>query len=242
MTAVARYHLVAERDHELQNPTTPEKIRLVGELLRLGPDTRVLDVACGRGGPAIVLAAAFGCRVAGIEVAAEFAEVARARAAETGLADRIELIEADASEHELGSNWDVALCLGATFIWGGLGGTLAALVPALKPGGGIAIGEPYWRAAPPPDADDMGYLDLEETVATFEAAGLAPVGLVAASEDDWDRYESLHWRAVEEWLAGSPGGPDAEELRAEHDHHRRNYVRVIRPHLGWAILVGRKPG
>ena len=242
MTAIPRYHLVAERHHELQNPTTPEKVRLVGELLRLRPGTRVLDVACGRGGPAIVLASEFGCRITGIEVAAEFAEAARARAAETGLAERIEVIEADASDHELGSNWDVALCLGATFVWSGLRGTLDALVPALKPGGGIAIGEPYWRTAPPSDADDMGYVDLEETLATFEAAGLAPVGLVAASEDDWDRYESLHWRAVEEWLADSPGGPHAAELRAEHDHHRRNYVRVIRPSLGWAVLVGRKSG
>ena len=52
------YYAVAERDHDLQNPTSPEKIRHVGELLRLGPDSRVLDVACGMGGPAMLLATA----------------------------------------------------------------------------------------------------------------------------------------------------------------------------------------
>jgi cyclopropane fatty-acyl-phospholipid synthase-like methyltransferase len=41
---------IAERDHELQNPTSAEKIEQLGEHLRLGPDSRVLDVACGKAG------------------------------------------------------------------------------------------------------------------------------------------------------------------------------------------------
>ena len=40
------YYAVAERDHDIQNPTSRDKIRLLGELLRLGPDTNVLDIAC----------------------------------------------------------------------------------------------------------------------------------------------------------------------------------------------------
>ena len=60
---MAWYYAVAERDHDIQNPTSAEKIRLMGEWLRLGPDTRVLDVACGKCGPALVLAAAFGCKI-----------------------------------------------------------------------------------------------------------------------------------------------------------------------------------
>ena len=52
------YPEVAERDHDIQDPTSPEKIRELGERMRLGPESRVLDVACGRAGPAIVLPAA----------------------------------------------------------------------------------------------------------------------------------------------------------------------------------------
>jgi len=29
------YHVLAESEHELQNPTSPEKIRLLGERMRL---------------------------------------------------------------------------------------------------------------------------------------------------------------------------------------------------------------
>jgi hypothetical protein len=60
--------------------------------------------------------------------------------------------------------------------------------------------------------------------------------MIAASDDDWDRYESLHWRAVEEWLAEHPD----EELNARLEERRQHYVVQRRGWLGWAIFVGRK--
>lgn len=239
---MSRYHLVAERDHDLQNPTSAEKIRRLGELLRLSPETSVLDVACGRGGPALVLASEFGCRITGVEREPEFAAAARTRAAEAGLTGLIEVIVSDARDYPLEREaWDVALCLGATFVWDDFAGTVHALVPAVKPGGRLGIGEPYWRTTPPADGDEMGFVSLGETIRRFEGAGITPLGLVGASLDDWDRYESLHWRAVEEWLAQNPDDPDAEPLRREHDEHRRRYVDLLRDHLGWAMLAGLKP-
>ena len=45
------WYAVIESRHELQNPTSPEKIRLLGRYLELGPRSRVLELAAGRGGP-----------------------------------------------------------------------------------------------------------------------------------------------------------------------------------------------
>jgi hypothetical protein len=67
------------------------------------------------------------------------------------------------------------------------------------------------------------------------AAGSRRSSCVASSEDDWDHYESLHWRAIEEWLADHPEQPGAEELRAAHDRFRGDYFRFKRALLGWAI-------
>ena len=50
------WHAVVESEHEIQNPTSADKIRLLGRRLGLGPDSHVLDLASGRGGPALVLA------------------------------------------------------------------------------------------------------------------------------------------------------------------------------------------
>jgi SAM-dependent methyltransferase len=235
------YYAVAERDHDFQNPTSREKIRMLGEWLRLGPETKVLDIACGRCGPALILASTFGCRITGIERAPEFVAAARERIEAAGLRDLIEVVQDDARERELDQEaWDAVLCLGATFIWDGLDGTLAALVPAARPGGHVVVGEPYWRRPIPSDVDDLGYVSLAETVQTLENARLAAVGLIAASRDDWDRYESLHWRAVEDWLDEHPGDPEAPAIRGEHEDHRRRYLETTRDLMGWAILVGRR--
>ena len=64
-------------------------------------------------------------------------------------------------------------------------------------------------------------------------------GVIASSRDDWDRYESLHWRVAEEWLVEHPDDPHAAEMRAGYDDARRIYLEIYRPLLGWAIFVGR---
>ncbi|HVM17287.1 MAG TPA: methyltransferase domain-containing protein [Gaiellaceae bacterium] len=233
---------VAEADHAIQNPLSPEKVRLVGDHLRLGPGSRVLDVGCGKGGPALLLAREFGCRVLGVELREAFADEARRRAREEGLEELVEVRTADAANLPLQpEEWDAALCLGATFVWGTIADAAAALAPAVRRGGGVAVGEPFWRAWPlPADVDAEGYAPLAGTVERFTSAGLALTGLVASSEDDWDRYESLHWRAVEEWLAANPDGDGADAFRAQHDRFRREYLATRRAFLGWAVFVGRR--
>lgn len=141
---------VIESKHELQNPTSSEKILLLGERLSLGPRSHVLDLASGRGGPALLLAERFGCRITCVEQAQEFVDGARQRVADAGLGHLIELVHADAREFDPGREYDVALCLGASFVWDGLAGTLAALRPAVNDGGFVVVGEPYWRSWPPP--------------------------------------------------------------------------------------------
>ena len=243
---MAWWFAVIESRHELQNPTSAEKIRLLGDRLSLGPRSTVLDVASGRGGPALVLAESFGCRITCVERAEEFVVAARERVASAGLGGRIEIVHADARDFELEPGaYDAALCLGASFVWDGLGGTLEALVPAVRPGGFVAVGEPYWRMWPLPDGferdgDEELVVTLPETVDRFESSGLSLVTVIDSARDDWDRYESLHWLTLEEWLHEHADDPDAVEFRRLGLHHRERYLRWTRELLGWAIFVGRK--
>jgi len=231
---------IVERDHELQNPTSAEKILLLGDYVRLTSESRVLDIACGKCGPARILAATHGCRILGIEKLEAFAHEARQRNAAAGLDHLIDVRTADAADVPLEAEaWDAALCLGASFVWGTMLEAAAALAPAVRRGGFVAVGEPFWRQ-PPGDAEPEGYVDLEETIERLERAGLRLTGLIAASDEDWDRYESLHWRATEEWLAEHPDEDGADEFRARHLAHRHEYLGVHRDRLGWAIFVGRK--
>ena len=234
------YAVVESRHHEVQNPTSPEKIRRLGELLELGPESSGLDVAAGKGGPARILADAFGCRITCVENAPEFAAVARERAT-----DLIEVVEADAKDFEIEPGaYAAALCLGASFAYGGLVETLNRLKPAAP---FVAVGEPYWRAWPLPADVELkegweDFLPLPETVARFESAGVRVVSLIDSSLDDWDRYETLHWLALDDWLAANPSDPDADEFRERGRRYREQYVRWQRDLLGWAIFVCRRLG
>jgi SAM-dependent methyltransferase len=243
---MAWWYAVVEARHELQNPTSPEKIRLLGERLGLTRDSRVLDVASGRGGPALLLAREFGCRLTCIERAPEFTAVARERVEAAGLDDLIETVEADASSYSFEhGRYDAALCLGASFVFGGLVETLAALRPTVVRRGFVAIGEPYWRKRPlPPDFEleegEEEFGTLEQTVERLQSAGVEVVSLIDSSLDDWDRYRTLMWLALEEWLAANPEHPQADEFRSRGRHYRDRYLLWTRDLMGWAIFVCRR--
>jgi precorrin-6B methylase 2 len=236
---------VVERRHELQNPTSREKLRLLGERLELDPASQVLDLASGRGGPAVLLAREFDCRFTCVERAEAFVEEAERRVEEAGLRDRVELVHADARDFPLEpERYDAVLCLGASFVWGGLAETVAALTPAARRDGFVVVGEPYWRTSPLPNGfepeEGEDFVSLLETVVRFESGGVPMVGMIAASLDDWDRYESLHWQALDEWLEENPDDPDADAFRERGRRERDRYLRWRRDLLGWAIFVGRK--
>ena len=110
---------------------------------------------------------------------------------------------------------------------GAHGDAAALLAPTVGAGRPIAVGEPFWRQA---GRDEDGFVDLPQTVARFESAGVDLIGMVAASDDDWDRYKSLQWRAAVE-----TGG---DEVMETHLRSREHYLTLRRPDLGWAIFAG----
>ena len=65
-------------------------------LLQVSETDHVLDVGSGLGGPARYIARRFGCRVSGIDLTAEFCDVARHLTALLGLGDRVSVRQGDA--------------------------------------------------------------------------------------------------------------------------------------------------
>src|SRR5262249_23034472 len=60
------------------------------------PGDHLLDIGCGIGGPARYVATRFACRVTGIDLTAEFVEVARHLTRLAGLDDRVRFETGDA--------------------------------------------------------------------------------------------------------------------------------------------------
>src|ERR1700687_4864603 len=70
-----------------QNWQTATERAEVVDLLRIDTHSRVLDIACGAGGPSLALVERTGCRLTGLDVEDAAIAHARAEAAARGLAE-----------------------------------------------------------------------------------------------------------------------------------------------------------
>ena len=242
-----RHHEIAEASHRILDPFTEDRLRLLGDIAGVGPRTRVLDLACGKGEMLCRWAEWFGAGGVGVDLSHVFLAAAGARAAELGVADRLSFVQGDAGSYaaEAGA-FDIASCLGATWIGGGLAGTMALLRPAIRPGGLLLVGEPFWHEAPPSEAlaafgfsEADSYVSLAETGERLEAAGFELLEMVLADGDSWDRYEASQWLTISDWLAANPDDPDHAAMREFLTANRETYLRWGRRYLGWGVFVTR---
>src|SRR5262245_40934287 len=243
-----RQHEIAEAEHRILNPFTDEKLMLLGGVCRLREGQRQLDLACGKGEMLCRWAAQFGTGGLGVDISQVFLAAAAARAQELGVTDLVRFEHGDASRAagnaggEAGG-YDIVSCIGATWIGGGVPGTIDLMRPALRPGGLMLIGEPYWSEPPPDEAHaalGLGPTELTSlagALGRFEAAGMQLVEMVLADGDSWDRYAASQWWTVAQWLDANPDHPDAPEMRRFLDGTRRSHLEYGRRYLGWGVFV-----
>ncbi len=237
-------HEISEANHRILNPFTEEKLMLLGEICRLQPGMRQLDLCCGKAEMLCQWSRRWGIEGIGVDISKVFLAAAHERTVEMSVDDRVVLVEADAGQYLAESHgFDIASCIGATWIGNGLVGTLQLMLRALKPGGLLLVGEPYWIEPPPDEAYAMmgmgreDYVSLLETLERIHSVDLELVEMVLANQDSWDRYEAAHWWTQYEWLKQHPDDPLAPALREMYEHGQREYFTYGRRYLGWGVFV-----
>src|SRR3954454_10103517 len=196
------------------------------ELARPLPGDRALDVACGPGRSALVLADA-GLRVTAVDTHEPFLDRLRAAAG----ARRITVERASMRElpYDDGA-FDLVWCEGGAYLMG-VDAALAAWRRLLVPGGALVFTEVGWTTpSPSPEARAFwaAYPAMRDAAATVAAAGAAGYEVLATrllpESDWWEEY----YDPLAERIAAWPD-PDAETAAALADNQAEIDLRRDHP-------------
>lgn len=241
------YFTIIERFHTFQNPTSAEKLDRLIDYCGIKDGQRILDVGCGKGYLLRRIAEKFDVSADGIDLNPPFIEEANSGLRNTRLRGKVTFHQMPAREFSgKPEGYDVGMCIGASFAIGTFEEMLPWLRTFIRPGGVLAVGDIYARSVPVLPESAIHFAGgkirtLQDTVDLLGEAGLTLTGLIDASLDDWDQYESKHWRAADLWARENPDHPYRAEFLERNEQFKHHHIHFDRDALGWAIFVCRVP-
>jgi cyclopropane fatty-acyl-phospholipid synthase-like methyltransferase len=245
-----KYYDITHRKHLVCNPTSENKLVRLIRLLNLPGRAKVVDIACGKGEFLIRLAEQYDVTGVGVDMSPYCIAGCQKKAADRAPRSDIEFLEMDGAEFkpEGATRFDLAACIGASWIFKGHSGTLRTLQSWVAPGGWVVVGEPFWLQDPSQEYLEASGVKKEdfgthaENVELGERHGLGLVHTIVSERDDWDQYEGLQWLGVDEYVRNNSSDPDITELTSKVSNYKNTYLRWGRDTLGWAIYVFRYDG
>jgi arsenite methyltransferase len=128
----------------------------LGELLRLRPESRVLDVASGEGTSALFLAERFGCEVVGIDYGKQNVERASDDATAKGFVDRVRFQQADAESLPFPDcSFDAIVCECAFCTFPEKSRAACEFARVLRHGGNVGLSDLTRGPGLPKELDDL---------------------------------------------------------------------------------------
>jgi SAM-dependent methyltransferase len=223
----------------------------MAQMCRVSHDSRVLDIACGKGITAAHLARKTGCRVTGVDIDENFIRQAERLAKNEGQAERVEFRQASALNLPFSDNeYNVTLSQAFLILIDDKQRAIREAVRVTKPGGHIAWLELSFTKKPPQSLFDAAnssacafciknVLIFEEWERLFRKNGMEDLQVAAGemgTRRRWmfkDEGFSNAVRVISRWLFVSRIRKRMKSIMDFFNDHAE-YIR-------YGIYVGRKP-
>jgi arsenite methyltransferase len=208
----------------------------------------VLDVACGSGGTALVLARELGCNVIGLDLGARAIAQAAAAARVAGLAARVGFVLGDAEELPFpDAGFDVALSECSLCTFPDTRRAIAEMARVVRPGGIIAIADvtadldalpAQLRSAAARVACVADARSADEYASLLRDAGCEPVAIETNDDDLRAMADRVEARLRVARMLAPPG--EQRDRAAEASVLARMAIDAIaRGTLGYALIAAR---
>lgn len=225
----------------------PAATRLLADMAQVR-DRRLLDIGCGIGGPARMLAAEFGCDVTGVDLTRAYCAVAQELSRRVGLAGRTRFVCASATTLPFAAaSWDLVWTQHASMNIPDKAGLYAEVARVLRAGGRFVQhdivagpgGEPYFPVPWAGGGEGSFLLPAAGMRAALVDAGLAEV--------TWQDKTPDALAAIRKARAAGPAAAEAPGphlvMGPEFDEMRRNLARSLEEgRVAVVRAIWRKPG
>jgi SAM-dependent methyltransferase len=232
---------ISEQFMELANPTSPEKLIKAAQVAGLKGGDRVIDFGCGFAEALVLWAERFGISGVGLDIRPKACARAEQKIARRGLSEKLRIICGDAAAYQFAPHsFDLAACIGATFIWGTFGDAIHAMHQAVKPGGKLLIGEAHWLVDEVPEEFRSAQTEITTEVELLHMAHLAGYEfeyVLHSNHDEWDRYEADNWVGLLSWIEANPQHPERQQVVDFLHESQEEYTRYGRMYFGWGLYV-----
>lgn len=242
-----RFEVFEALHHSLAicNPMTSHQLDEVVEAAGAVAGHHVLDLACGSGEYLLRTAQRTAINGSGIDLSPWMISRAHRRAvnATTSLSDGSTLrwVLGDAASHEVVVRPDIAICVGAEWVWHDFRGTARALAAMVDVGGIAVIGAARLHCQANPEAvlATHGAIEtIDDMAASLAEVGLTPLHRVDPTDSGWDAYLAQTRVAVNAWQRRHPGARSEQWVidQSEWWAARQRDRGVI----GWSVWIAQK--
>lgn len=195
-TPLERAFRAAHEDLPREAPGSEETTALLLQLVGEIPEApRIADIGCGTGPATLPLAAATGGKVVAVDLHEPYLRRLQARAATSGLGERVRPLIAPMDDLPLpDGSVDLLWSEGAAYIMG-FDAALDSWRRLLAPGGALVLTEAEWTTPEPApgarafwDAAYPAMRTTAENVAAAQRAGYTVQAVYLLPDSDWDAY------------------------------------------------------